>query len=89
METSGFSDTQLQVREAIGKICTNFPDVSRYQILEWNELLKTTQRNTGRHMMSLESTLMNYMLLCLKMVGLGLLYPKTLEDLAWESQKPP
>ncbi|RDL33817.1 uncharacterized protein BP5553_08185 [Venustampulla echinocandica] len=26
METSGFSDTQLQVREAIGKICSNFPD---------------------------------------------------------------
>lgn len=28
METSGFSDTQLQVREAIAKICSNFPDVS-------------------------------------------------------------
>jgi acyl-CoA dehydrogenase len=27
METSGFSDTQLQVREAIAKICSNFPDV--------------------------------------------------------------
>jgi acyl-CoA dehydrogenase len=27
METSGFSDTQLEVREAISKICTNFPDV--------------------------------------------------------------
>ncbi|CAG8974087.1 hypothetical protein HYALB_00011886 [Hymenoscyphus albidus] len=26
METSGFSDTQLQVREAIGKICMNFSD---------------------------------------------------------------
>jgi len=26
METSGFSDTQLQVREAIGKICSNFSD---------------------------------------------------------------
>ncbi|KAH8597113.1 acyl-CoA dehydrogenase fadE12 [Bisporella sp. PMI_857] len=26
METSGFSDTQLQVREAIAKICSNFPD---------------------------------------------------------------
>ncbi|TVY41708.1 Acyl-CoA dehydrogenase [Lachnellula occidentalis] len=26
METSGFSDTQLQVRDAIGKICSNFPD---------------------------------------------------------------
>lgn len=29
METSGFSETQLQVREAIAKICSNFPDVSR------------------------------------------------------------
>ena len=28
METSGFSDTQLQVREAVAKICSNFPDVS-------------------------------------------------------------
>lgn len=27
METSGFSETQLQVREAIAKICSNFPDV--------------------------------------------------------------
>lgn len=28
METSGFSDTQLQVREAIAKICSKYPDVS-------------------------------------------------------------
>lgn len=28
MEISGFSDTQLQVRDAISKICSNFPDVS-------------------------------------------------------------
>jgi len=28
METSGFSDTQLEVREAIFKICSNFSDVS-------------------------------------------------------------
>ncbi|TVY68910.1 Acyl-CoA dehydrogenase fadE12 [Lachnellula suecica] len=26
METTGFSETQLQVREAIAKICSNFPD---------------------------------------------------------------
>merc|ERR1711939_635706 len=26
METSGFSDTQLQVREAISKICSKYPD---------------------------------------------------------------
>lgn len=28
METSGFSDTQLDVREAIAKICSKYPDVS-------------------------------------------------------------
>jgi hypothetical protein len=27
MEMSGFSETQLQVREAVGKICEDFPDV--------------------------------------------------------------
>jgi acyl-CoA dehydrogenase len=27
METSGFSDTQLEVREAIAKICSRYPDV--------------------------------------------------------------
>lgn len=38
METSGFSDTQLQVREAIAKICSKFPDVSVYTCLS-HELL--------------------------------------------------
>lgn len=27
METSGFTETQLDVREAIQKICVNYPDV--------------------------------------------------------------
>lgn len=27
METSGFSDMQLEVREAITKICSKYPDV--------------------------------------------------------------
>ena len=27
MQTQGFSETQLTVREAIFKICSNFPDV--------------------------------------------------------------
>ena len=46
METSGFSDTQLQVREAIAKICSNFPDVSSelrtpvqlYRRLDWSDI---------------------------------------------------
>jgi hypothetical protein len=28
METSGFSETQLQVREAVGRVCEGFTDVS-------------------------------------------------------------
>jgi len=27
MEMSGFSETQVQVREAVGKICEDFPEV--------------------------------------------------------------
>jgi hypothetical protein len=33
METSGFTDTQLQVREAIAKICEDFPDVGSLVLL--------------------------------------------------------
>lgn len=40
METSGFSDTQLQVREAISKICSKYPDVSIY--------LENINRKLGR-----------------------------------------
>lgn len=28
MEMSGFSETQLEVREAVGRVCEEFPDVS-------------------------------------------------------------
>ena len=28
METSGFTETQLQVRESVGRICEGFSDVS-------------------------------------------------------------
>ena len=30
METSGFSEEQMDVREAVGKICSKFPDVNIY-----------------------------------------------------------
>jgi hypothetical protein len=30
---SGFSETQLQVREAVGKICEDFPDVSVHALI--------------------------------------------------------
>lgn len=35
METSGFSETQLDVREAIAKICSNFPDVRWDSSIWW------------------------------------------------------
>lgn len=38
METSGFSETQLEVRDAISKICSNFPDVSSHYH-EWQHIL--------------------------------------------------
>lgn len=33
MEMSGFSETHVQVREAVGKICEDFPDVSSFLAL--------------------------------------------------------
>jgi hypothetical protein len=41
MEMSGFSETQLQVREAVGKICEDFPDVGclvSFASLSWVSL---------------------------------------------------
>jgi hypothetical protein len=94
METSGFSDTQLQVREAIAKICSNFPDVSSgYWLFTYEQGLKLVFffffRNIGLHMMSRESILMNYIEHYPKMVGLVLLFPKSLEGLVSAYQRQP
>jgi len=67
METSGFSDTQMQVREAIAKICSNFPDVSAW--IQWTRIHVEYSRNTGQNMMSLENIHMNYILHWQKMDG--------------------
>ncbi len=39
MEMSGFSETQMQVRDAVSKICGRFPDVSilHFQVFEEEE----------------------------------------------------
>lgn len=88
METSGFSDTQLQVREAIAKICSNFPDVSLgYWPFMCEQGLKLVFRNIGLHMMNRESILMNYIEHYQKMVGLVLLFRKSLEGLVWAYQR--
>jgi len=80
METSGFSEIQLSVREAIAKICSNFPDVSRKR-QDRKLSLKTWYRITGRLMMNRESILMSYIELCRKMDGLALHYLRILVDL--------
>jgi hypothetical protein len=76
METSGFSDTQLDVRDAIAKVCSNFPDVS------WDSCIREAFveyfycRNIGHSMMSQENIPMNCTQLWQKMVGLGLPFQK-------------
>ena len=87
METSGFSDTQLQVREAVAKICSNFPDVCALAVDE-HAFLKHN-RNTGQHTMSLGSILMNFTLLLQSMAGLALLSRRISEELGLGSQKQP
>ena len=88
METSGFSEIQLSVREAIAKICSNFPDVSRKR-QDRKISFKTWYRSTGRLVMNRESILMSYIELCRKMDGLALRYLRILVDLDWEFQKQP
>jgi hypothetical protein len=41
MEMSGFSETQLQVREAVGKICEDFPDVGGHPLLSYSPLFSS------------------------------------------------
>src|ERR1700710_2291708 len=83
METSGFSDTQLQVREAIAKICSNFPDVSSNDC-DFNDgfVEKFSFRNIGQPMMNQGNILMNYMLPLRKMGGLALHFLRILVEQA-------
>lgn len=61
MEMSGFTAEQLDVREAVSKICSNYPDVCLTGSGEYHHQLTMT-RNTGRSMMSPENIPMIYML---------------------------
>jgi len=86
METSGFSDTQLQVREAVGKICSNFPDASHSPRIHTFKSI-TGNRNTGPNMMNSASILMSFMRPLLRMDGLALLCKKNLVEPDWASRK--
>jgi hypothetical protein len=81
METSGFSDTQLQVREAIAKICSDFPDVSIPSSNPGVNILIFDCRITGQLVMSRGNIPMNCTPLYPRMVGLALPYQKILADL--------
>ena len=62
METSCFSETQLTVRDAIAKICSNFPDVLDLTVI-YGYNAEITFRNIGQNMTFPVSTHMSFMLL--------------------------
>lgn len=76
METSGFTEEQLTVREAIQKICSNFPDVRPGSSLKPDEALIVETRNIGLNMMKMPSIRTSSTLLCPRMDGLGLPFLK-------------
>lgn len=78
METSGFTDTQLQVRDAIAKICSNFPEVMFPICRLLIPSNSVYSRNTGLSTTILANILMNFTLLWPKMAGLELLSRKSL-----------
>lgn len=90
MEMSGFTEEQLTVREAIQKICSNFPNVC-LDSGDFHHLTRvlTSFRTTGRSMIRRGSILMSCTQLCRRMVGLELLCQKILEVPVWEYQKRP
>jgi hypothetical protein len=86
METSGFSETQLEVRRAIAKICEKFPEASRsWQPWHPNYSLTMSCRNIGLSATRQEHILANYMLHLQRTDGLGSRYPPILvvEDLGF------
>jgi hypothetical protein len=86
MELSCFSEEQLTVRDAIGKICSNFPDVcmSPWILqLRFAVCVSPWSRNTGPSVMSRANIPMSFTLPYPRMVGLGSRYPKSWEELGW------
>ena len=101
MELSCFSSEQLMVRDAISKICANFPDVRPHPLLptlfvcSWGnserraDRLSLFRRNTGLHATSPVSIRTNYTLHWRKMDGLGLRCPRTWAGLGWGFRRLP
>ena len=59
MEMSGFTQEQLDVREAISKICANYPDACFHTFI-CNHKQLTVNRNIGWSMTNRASTRMIY-----------------------------
>jgi hypothetical protein len=76
MEMSGFTPEQLDVRTAISKICSKYPNVRMVCTLLF-VLELTIARNIGHSMMNLASILTTCTPISLQMVGLGSLYLKS------------
>jgi hypothetical protein len=57
METSGFTAEQLDVREAVSKICSKYPDVGTVILRESSPL--TPSRNTGLYVTKQENIRMS------------------------------
>ena len=75
METSGFSEEQLTVRDAIFKICENFPDVGVFSRARSIVTVRLRERrDIGLNEMKPRNILMSSMQPWQKMVGLALLY---------------
>lgn len=75
METSGFTEEQLSVREAVQKICSNFSDVMPRAISDYppeEHRLMLVSRTIGSNTTRLRHIHMSCTLPWLKTVGLAL-----------------
>lgn len=90
MDTSIFTENQLMVKDAISKICSQFPDVRRFNgrgTMSQSELI-SSDRNTGLNVMRPGSIPMNSMPSWPRLGGLGLLCRRSLEERVWVFQRP-
>jgi hypothetical protein len=81
MDTTDFSETQLTVREAIGKICARFPDVPPRTPATHGQDLTGCIRSIGQSAMRRDSTRMSSMRPWRRMGGLGCACPR-----GWEGR---
>jgi hypothetical protein len=87
MEVSGFTQGQLDVREAVSKICSQYPDVGTPCPSFANPI--DPDRNIGWNGITPESIRTNYIEISQETGGLALHYPKSLEELGWVYQRRP